>query len=81
MFATITSSIRCPEHNREVGGAPNSPHLRGYAVDIAVHGSRERYLIVEGARKAGFTRIGTANSFVHMDCDPSLDPKVIWTYA
>lgn len=32
----ITSGYRCPEHNKAVGGAPNSKHLLGVAADIHV---------------------------------------------
>ena len=32
---TITSSWRSKAHNMEVGGNPNSAHLRGTAVDIS----------------------------------------------
>lgn len=32
----ITSGARCAEHNRDVGGAPNSQHLYGRAADIKV---------------------------------------------
>lgn len=34
----ITSGYRCPEHNRMVGGAPDSDHLYGWAADIVVDG-------------------------------------------
>ena len=30
---TITSGNRCPKHNKAVGGAPDSRHLRGTAAD------------------------------------------------
>jgi uncharacterized protein YcbK (DUF882 family) len=30
----ITSGYRCPEHNRAIGGAANSSHVSGMAVDI-----------------------------------------------
>ena len=47
----IVSGHRCEEHNRNVGGAPNSQHLFGTAVDkrTPLHTSRE----------AGFSGIGT----------------------
>lgn len=31
----ITSGYRSPEHNRSIGGATNSTHLRGLGADIA----------------------------------------------
>jgi hypothetical protein len=33
--AKVTSALRTPEHNREVGGASNSYHLSGHALDLA----------------------------------------------
>ncbi len=77
----ITSSIRCEDHNRDEGGAIDSAHLTGYAVDIRVHGSRERFMVIKGALAAGFTRIGIAKAFVHMDCSPDHDSQVAWVYS
>lgn len=34
--ATITSGIRSPEHNAEVGGVPNSQHVTGTAADVVI---------------------------------------------
>lgn len=30
----VTSGYRCPEHNKKIGGAPNSSHTAGLAADI-----------------------------------------------
>lgn len=76
----VTSAYRSPEHNKRVGGAPDSAHLRGRAFDIRCNNTRERYCIIHGALAAGFTRIGVGKSFVHLDDDPSLPQCVIWTY-
>jgi uncharacterized protein YcbK (DUF882 family) len=32
----VHDGYRCPEHNREVGGVPDSEHTRGCAADIAL---------------------------------------------
>ena len=32
----VSDAYRCPEHNREVGGSPNSQHRYGKAADIYV---------------------------------------------
>ena len=76
----ITSGFRCEQHNRDVGGTPDSAHLRGKAADIKTSGSRERFLLVDALRISGFTRIGMANSFTHADNDSDLPHLVIWLY-
>jgi len=76
----ITSGYRCQEHNKEVGGKPDSAHTRGYAADIAVSNSTDRYLIVYGLIMAGFRRLGIGKDFIHVDNDPEKPSGVIWTY-
>jgi len=76
----INSGYRCEKHNKEVGGKPNSSHLQGYAADISATTSRHRYLIVNALLKAGASRIGIAENFVHVDCDISKPKNVIWLY-
>lgn len=76
----ITSGYRCEKHNKEVGGKADSAHTKGYAADIKCSDSSTRFKIISALIKAGFNRIGIANSFIHCDCDPSLPKNVIWTY-
>lgn len=76
----INSAYRSPEHNAKIGGSPNSSHLKGLAVDIKCTDSRTRFIIVDALIKAGFNRIGIADSFIHVDLDLDKSNKVIWTY-
>ena len=76
----ITSGYRTPKHNAKVGGVPNSSHIIGHAADIACTDSVSRYRIITSLLKAGFNRIGIADSFIHVDNDPDKATGVIWTY-
>jgi uncharacterized protein YcbK (DUF882 family) len=81
----INSGYRTQAHhnNLEKKGyktAKNSAHLRGFAADIHAPDSRTRYAILQALIKVGFNRIGVANTFIHVDNDPSLPEEVIWTY-
>jgi len=76
----ITSGYRTQKHNDKVGGVVNSAHLRGWAADIACNTSN-RYAILHALLDAGFNRIGIANTFIHVDCDPTKNPCKIWTYG
>lgn len=53
-FGTVTSATRSPEHNAEVGGQPNSYHLRGPAVDIARAPGITHQQIVNAYTSAGY---------------------------
>ena len=76
---TITSGYRTKEHNQKVGGVSNSSHLVGKAADIKVGNGSERYIILNALIKAGYKRLGVAQSFLHCDNDET-KPNSIWTY-
>ena len=76
----LNSAIRCPQHNAEVSKiGKTSSHLTG-AFDIRCTLPRERFLIIDGLIKAGFTRLGVAKTFIHADDDPDKDQRVCWLY-
>lgn len=78
----LTSAYRCEEHNRNVGGKPNSAHLRGYAVDIKVQNSQSAMKILKALLSVGFNRIGynSKTKFFHVDDDPTLPQGVFFDY-
>lgn len=77
---TYNSAFRTKTHNKSVGGVADSAHIHGLAVDIKVNSIKQRDIVVEAARKAGFKRIGIANSFVHLDNDLTKPLYVAWGY-
>ena len=69
---TINSGYRSPAHNKKVGGAKNSYHMRGMAADIVVSGVSPSevhkavlQLIKDGQIRQG--GVGKYNSFTHYD--------------
>ena len=75
----INSAYRSPEHPLSIKN-PSSSHIKGLAVDIKATDSRTRFIIVDALIKAGFNRIGIADTFIHVDLDLDKSNKVIWTY-
>ena len=73
----ITSGYRCSKHNKEVGGKENSLHTKGEAVDILTNTDRKRYYVLGSLLSAGFTHIGIAKDFIHVDLSSK---KAIWLY-
>ncbi|MEM7667403.1 MAG: D-Ala-D-Ala carboxypeptidase family metallohydrolase [Pseudomonadota bacterium] len=64
----ITSGYRDPEHNRRVGGARNSQHMHGTAVDIDLTGmdDAQRSRLVSLLSQNGFRGFGTYDDSPNM---------------
>jgi len=73
----ITSGYRSKEHNAKVGGVENSSHLRGYAADIACTSGSQRWQIINALIEVGFSRIGVAKTFIHVDNDPDKSSAIL----
>lgn len=76
----INSGFRTAHNNAVVGGKSTSSHLKGLACDIHCNDSTKRFLIISALIRAGFTRIGIAKTFIHVDFDLQKSQNVIWTY-
>jgi len=75
----INSAYRSPEHPESIKN-PTSSHIKGLAVDIKATDSKTRFKIVKALVTVGFTRIGIADTFIHVDLDLDKTQNVIWTY-
>jgi len=63
---TISSGFRTEAHNRAVGGAVNSQHMRGTAADIVVRGIAP-IVVAQCAEHLGAGGIGLYAGFTHID--------------
>lgn len=67
----INSAYRCPSHNAEVGGVPDSYHTQGYAADISVKGMTAMKLASYAEQIPAFRDGGIGvyftKHFVHVD--------------
>ena len=75
----VTSGYRSLNHGVEKrkknGGGT---HTKGIAADIRVLYGKQRHEIVKNAMAMGFTGIGIAKTFVHID--DRQDTPVMWSY-
>jgi uncharacterized protein YcbK (DUF882 family) len=74
----ISSGYRDPSHPIEARKSKAGTHAQGIAADIAVSGGAERYKIVSEAMRLGFTGIGVAKTFIHVDIRETT--PVVWEY-
>jgi uncharacterized protein YcbK (DUF882 family) len=77
----ITSGFRTEKHNRSLPNASTkSSHMYGLAVDISAVDSFIRAEVLLALVREGFTRIGIAKTFIHVDMDDSKSSPRVWTY-
>lgn len=62
----INSGYRCSAHNKSVGGAKNSYHVKGQAADIVVKDIAPSE-VAKYAESIGILGIGLYDNFVHID--------------
>ena len=67
----ITSAVRCPGHNKNVGGVNNSKHVQGRAVDFYVKGISYKtlYNYVKTLPRNNYT-YNISGSVMHHDINP-----------
>lgn len=67
---TVASGYRCPAHNAAVGGAADSAHTRGTAVDPKDPGTgASRRKLIGAFLAAGFQGFGMGAGKLHFDVD------------
>jgi zinc D-Ala-D-Ala carboxypeptidase len=74
----ITSGYRSADHPIEAKKDSPGTHAQGIAADIQALSGDIKYQIVKHALALGFTGIGIADSFIHVDIRKTT--PVIWTY-
>jgi len=65
----VTSGFRSQEHNRSVGGAKQSKHMEGHAMDVHWKDKSvaEKAEIIKDFKQQGFTGFGIGNNTLHID--------------
>lgn len=66
---SLSCAYRCPSHNSEVGGVPNSFHTQGIAADVLVPDGMSVNELAKIAEQCGADGIGRYfdSLFVHVD--------------
>lgn len=66
----VSSGLRCPRHNADVGGVSNSRHLNGKAIDLRIEGKSAKQTLawVQKQPEVRYAYAIDAN-YVHMDVE------------
>ena len=66
--ATVSSGLRCTQHNANVGGVSNSRHLTGKAMDFCISGQTAEQVLAYVQQQPEIRyAYAIDNKFVHMD--------------
>jgi hypothetical protein len=66
--ATVSSGLRCTQHNANVGGVSNSRHLTGKAMDFCIRGKTAAQVLAYVQQQTDIRYAYAIDSqFVHMD--------------
>lgn len=76
----LNSAYRSSSYEKKKGRTGTSSHCKGLAFDIRCYDTKLRALLVRNAFEVGFTRIGIAKNYVHIDCDNKKLNPCIWLY-
>lgn len=76
----INSAFRPQAWERSKGRSGTGAHTLGQAVDIRCNTDSNRWKIIDAAIKAGFTRIGIAKTYIHVDDSQKHAQSVVWMY-
>lgn len=76
----LNSAYRSREYELKHNRSGNSAHTRGMAVDVRCNTSANRFRIIRAAIGWGVRRIGIAETYIHLDNDPTLPQDVLWHY-
>ena len=75
----VTSGYRSLAHSAEINKPSGGGyHTKGIAADIKVSGGKQRHDILKHSTALGFTGIGVAKTFIHLDTRE--DTPVVWSY-
>jgi len=74
----INSGYRSPEHSIENKKEKPGTHAQGIAADVRVFSGLQKHILLKEAFDMGFTGIGIANTYIHIDTRDST--PVVWTY-
>ncbi len=73
----VNSGYRSPQHSKEIIKDKPGIHTKGLAADIQIHGGVQRYQLVENAIQHGFSGIGVAKTYIHVDLRDNI---MMWVY-
>ena len=76
---TVTSAYRCPEHNKSLGAAETSSHVKGIGIDLFPKDNHHRFRMVVGLLTVGFKRIRiySEKGHIHVDADADKGMEIL----